>query len=75
MCSHEVPKAFSTGFQDVPQVLDVFFEMFSTTPHFFNLVLFGDGSTSMYITCKGRGNWGVAKAGTRDAVREGQRKA
>jgi len=37
--------------------------MFPTTPHFFNLILFGDGSTSMYITCKGRGNWGVAKAG------------
>jgi hypothetical protein len=53
VCSHQVPNAFTSGSQNVPQVLKVFTKMFPKhpkAPHFYP-ILFGYGSTSMYIIC------------------------
>jgi hypothetical protein len=53
MCSHQVPKVFSKVSKCSPSSRCVP-QDFRNNTSFFNLILFGDGSTSMYITCKGR---------------------
>jgi hypothetical protein len=48
---HQVPNRFTSGSQNVPQVLIVFLNTFPIAPQFFPKLV-GLTSTSMYITCK-----------------------
>jgi len=48
----QVPKRFTSGSQNVPQVLIVFLNTFPIAPQFYPKLV-GLTSTSMYITCKG----------------------
>jgi hypothetical protein len=43
------------GFQNVPQVLNVFPNMFPIAIHFLFHIVFGQGSRYLYISCKGGG--------------------
>jgi hypothetical protein len=63
MCSHHVPNEFSSGFQYVPQVPNVFPNMFSIAPHFYPICFAKCCAPFTYIAGPNGRNfllWGVS---------------